>query len=83
MGCVLIVWKGLNIGVHREAAEHFLAALSLSQRNAGAGGTGTEEYSSIYGPLRRALTGMEMNDLAERLRPGVDLEIFRQAGFEF
>jgi peroxin-5 len=76
---LLIEDKGLNIGVHREAAEHFLAALSLSRTGDG----GQDEYSSIYGPLRRALVSMNMEELAERLRPGVDLEIFRQAGFEF
>jgi peroxin-5 len=71
----------LNIGVHREAAEHFLAALAL-QPNDGGGGTAPEAYS-LWATLRRALIALDQPQLAEQARPGTDLGVFRNAGFDF
>ncbi|ORY31920.1 hypothetical protein BCR39DRAFT_524607 [Naematelia encephala] len=85
----------LNIGVYREAAEHFLAALSMHQRdssnpeknrdgnNTTSNVTGMYESGGLWNTLRRALSAMDMPDLAEEARPGTDLEVFRLAGFEF
>ncbi|GFZ50651.1 hypothetical protein JCM24511_08409 [Saitozyma sp. JCM 24511] len=70
----------LNIGVHREAAEHFLAALSLHPH------TGTEgafESSALWSTLRRALVALDLPQLADQAKPGTDLGVFHQAGFEF
>ncbi|BEI83734.1 hypothetical protein CcaverHIS002_0403380 [Cutaneotrichosporon cavernicola] len=71
----------LNIGVHREAAEHFLAALAL-QPNDGGGGTAPEAYS-LWATLRRSLIALDQPQLAEQARPGTDLSVFRNAGFDF
>lgn len=51
--------SGLNIGVHREAAEHFLAALSLHDRNA-ADEPDAQIYDSgsLWTTLRRALVAL-------------------------
>lgn len=78
----------LNIGVYREAAEHFLSALKAHEAHRAAKGTGggkTEGDGSmgIWLSLRRALEGLEMESLMEQARPGTDLGVFRQAGFEF
>lgn len=72
----------LNIGVHREAAEHFLAALALQPTDGGSGGSAPESYS-LWATLRRALIALDMPALAEQARPGTDLGVFRSAGFDF
>jgi hypothetical protein len=46
---------GLNIGVHKEAAEHFLAALSLHARDAE---KEQRDSTPIWLTLRRALIAM-------------------------
>jgi len=70
----------LNIGAHKEAAEHFLSALAMQEAN---GGGQTSEQ--LWFTLRRALLSMSRPDLAERAnvesRPS--LEVFRQEGFDF
>lgn len=84
----------LNIGVHKEAAEHFLAALSLHARDAE---KEQRDSTPIWLTLRRALIAMvglfcmcrsdtdvqDMLELSGKARPGADLDMFRQAGFEF
>ncbi|KAG8213924.1 TPR-like protein [Butyriboletus roseoflavus] len=70
----------LNIGAHKEAAEHFLSALELQES------TGDRQTSDqLWFTLRRAFLQMDRNDLAELARPESrsTLEAFRQHGFEF
>ncbi|KAL1412059.1 Peroxisomal membrane signal receptor PTS1 [Vanrija albida] len=71
----------LNIGVHREAAEHFLAALAMQPTDPM--GVAAPEAYSLWATLRRALIALDMPELAEQARPGTDLNVFRKAGFEF
>ncbi|WVQ93997.1 hypothetical protein IAU59_001075 [Kwoniella sp. CBS 9459] len=80
----------LNIGVYKEAAEHFLAALSLHPAQASKGSldgdfTDAQLYDSgsLWSTLRRALTALDMPQLAEQSKPGTDLSVFRNAGFEY
>jgi peroxin-5 len=87
---------GLNIGAHREAAEHFLSALTMQQLNNG------ETSDQLWFTLRRALLSMVCDplslngldvdclyqdrlDLAEMAKPEnkPNLEIFRKEGFDF
>lgn len=88
---------GLNIGAHKEAAEHFLSALELQES------TGDRQTSDqLWFTLRRAFLQMvsqliaafcffitsfskERNDLAELARPEnhSKLSVFRQHGFDF
>ncbi|KAG1799722.1 uncharacterized protein HD556DRAFT_1454839 [Suillus plorans] len=70
----------LNIGAHKEAAEHFLSALSM-QETTGGGQTSDQ----LWLTLRRAFISMERNDLAEVAKPEnrSNLDFFRQQGFDF
>ncbi|KAG2055883.1 TPR-like protein [Suillus hirtellus] len=70
----------LNIGAHKEAAEHFLSALSM-QETTGGGQTSDQ----LWLTLRRAFIAMERNDLAELAKPEnrSNLDFFRQQGFDF
>lgn len=71
----------LNIGTNKEAAEHFLSALSLQESS----GTTTETSDSLWSTLRKALYGMNRSDLAELAKPEnrANLDIFRREGFDF
>ncbi|KAG2037423.1 hypothetical protein BDR03DRAFT_919923 [Suillus americanus] len=70
----------LNIGAHKEAAEHFLSALSM-QESTGGGQTSDQ----LWLTLRRAFIAMDRNDLAELAKPEnrSNLDLFRQQGFDF
>jgi len=70
----------LNIGADKEAAEHFLSALSL-QDTAG----GHSSSNQLWLTLRRALISMNRSDLAEFANPAAksSLDIFRREGFDF
>ncbi|KAG2150967.1 hypothetical protein DEU56DRAFT_779407 [Suillus clintonianus] len=70
----------LNIGAHKEAAEHFLSALSM-QESTGGGQTSDQ----LWLTLRRAFIAMDRNDLAELVKPESrsNLDVFRQQGFDF
>ncbi|KII92734.1 hypothetical protein PLICRDRAFT_103768 [Plicaturopsis crispa FD-325 SS-3] len=69
----------LNIGAHKEAAEHFLSALQLQEATAG------ETSEQLWFTLRRVLLTMNRSDLAELAKPQAhtNLEVFRKEGFEF
>ncbi|KJA27897.1 hypothetical protein HYPSUDRAFT_130657 [Hypholoma sublateritium FD-334 SS-4] len=69
----------LNIGADKEAAEHFLSALSLQESTSG------DTSDQLWFTLRRALQSMKRNDLAELAKPEAksNLEIFRREGFDF
>lgn len=59
---------GLNIGAHKEAAEHFLSALSMQEQSAG------ETSDQLWFTLRRAL--MSMASAVSRPVISSDLLIF-------
>ncbi|KAL7418925.1 Peroxisomal membrane signal receptor PTS1 [Cryptotrichosporon argae] len=74
----------LNIGVYREAAEHFLAALALQANEANAPEKRWDAAdNTVWSVLRRALDSLDMPELAAQARAGTDLGVFRQAGFDF
>ncbi|KAK4686509.1 peroxin-5, partial [Tremellales sp. Uapishka_1] len=74
----------LNIGVYREAAEHFLAALSLHPAPESMNRkTQLDAPATLWMTLRRALIALDMPELAERANPETNLNVFKQAGFEF
>ncbi|KIJ68144.1 hypothetical protein HYDPIDRAFT_165843 [Hydnomerulius pinastri MD-312] len=70
----------LNIGAHKEAAEHFLGALAM-QESTGGGQTSDQ----LWFTLRRAFISMDRTDLAELAKPESrsNLDLFRQQGFDF
>ncbi|KAF9469877.1 hypothetical protein BDZ94DRAFT_1151032 [Collybia nuda] len=69
----------LNIGAHKEAAEHFLSALNLQESTSG------DTSEQLWFTLRRALLSMDRPDLAELAKPEAktSLDIFRRDGFDF
>ncbi|KAI0696708.1 hypothetical protein BC835DRAFT_1414101 [Cytidiella melzeri] len=67
----------LNIGAHKEAAEHFLGALAMQDSS---GGTKSDQ---VWFTLRRTFLSMDRADLAEQAKAGTDLGVFRKEGFEF
>ncbi|KIY74324.1 TPR-like protein [Cylindrobasidium torrendii FP15055 ss-10] len=71
----------LNIGAHQEAAEHFLSALAM-QDTSGAGGN-HDTSDQLWSTLRRTFLTMGREDLSNQAQPGVSLDTFRQAGFDF
>lgn len=75
--CNLTKYQGLNIGAHKEAAEHFLSALSLQESGEG------EKSEQLWFTLRRALLAMGRTDLAEKAQAGGKVEDFRAEGFDF
>ncbi|KAJ7772620.1 hypothetical protein DFH07DRAFT_802580 [Mycena maculata] len=66
----------LNIGAYKEAAEHFLSALSMQEST---GGTSDQ----LWFTLRRAFLAMERQDLAAMTQSRGNLDAFRQEGFDF
>ncbi|TEB30303.1 peroxisome targeting signal receptor [Coprinellus micaceus] len=69
----------LNIGADKEAAEHFLSALSLQESTSG------DTSDQLWFTLRRAFLSMQRNDLADmaKLEAKTNLDVFRREGFEF
>ncbi|KAF4620537.1 hypothetical protein D9613_000470 [Agrocybe pediades] len=69
----------LNIGADKEAAEHFLSALSLQESTSG------DTSDALWFTLRRALLSMQRNDLADLAKPEAkpNLDVFRREGFDF
>ncbi|KAJ7268818.1 hypothetical protein B0H12DRAFT_1252171 [Mycena haematopus] len=70
----------LNIGAHKEAAEHFLSALSMQETSGGG-----ETSEQLWLTLRRAFLTMERPDLAAMTQPDSrgTLDMFRKEGFDF
>lgn len=70
---------GLNIGADKEAAEHFLHALSLQESTNG------NTSDQLWFTLRRAFQSMGRLDLAELAKPEMktNLDVFRKEGLEF
>ncbi|KAJ9111768.1 hypothetical protein QFC22_006427 [Naganishia vaughanmartiniae] len=82
----------LNIGVYQEAAEHLLAGLALHAVDAssttprvklGNGADAPDHSTTLWTTLRRVFQAMERPDLVDKAKAGTDLNVFRQAGFEF
>ncbi|OAX33288.1 TPR-like protein [Rhizopogon vinicolor AM-OR11-026] len=69
----------LNIGAHKEAAEHFLSALIMQESTNG------QTSDQLWFTLRRAFIAMDRSDLAELAKPESrsNLDFFRQQGFDF
>ncbi|KAJ3803231.1 hypothetical protein GGU11DRAFT_834398 [Lentinula aff. detonsa] len=69
----------LNIGAHKEAAEHFLSALALQEQTSG------ETSEQLWFTLRRALVAMDRADLAEHAKRELksSLDMFRREGLDF
>ncbi|KAL7628594.1 Peroxisomal membrane signal receptor PTS1 [Parahypoxylon ruwenzoriense] len=86
----------INMGCHREAAGHLLAALSMHKTVEKEGREKARELlggdvsdaqldamttqnrsTNLYDTLRRVFTQMGRRDLAEKVVPGVDPEMFR------
>ncbi|KAH9002058.1 peroxisome targeting signal receptor [Lactarius hatsudake] len=66
----------LNIGAHKEAAEHLLSALSMQE-------TTGDKSKQLWQTLRRAFIAMERKDLADLTNDDPSLDVFRSEGFEF
>ncbi|KAF8919890.1 peroxisome targeting signal receptor [Mucidula mucida] len=71
----------LNIGAHKEAAEHFLSALSMQDVTGGQTSSDTSEQ--LWSTLRKTFLTMGRDDLSNRAQPGVSLNSFRRDGFDF
>ncbi|KIY44415.1 TPR-like protein [Fistulina hepatica ATCC 64428] len=69
----------LNIGAYKEAAEHFLSALSMQEPS------GVKSSDQIWSTLRRALQAMDRRDLADLAGPDLEggVNAFRGHGFDF
>ncbi|XP_006460776.1 hypothetical protein AGABI2DRAFT_142912 [Agaricus bisporus var. bisporus H97] len=69
----------LNIGAFKEAAEHFLSAISLQENSAG------DSSDQLWYTLRRALLSMERPDLANMASAEnkANLDLFRAEGLDF
>ncbi|KIP05602.1 hypothetical protein PHLGIDRAFT_108068 [Phlebiopsis gigantea 11061_1 CR5-6] len=68
----------LNLGAHKEAAEHFLSTLVM-QDSTGKG----SKSDAVWLTLRKTFTAMGRSDLAQEAKPGADVEVFRKEGFDF
>lgn len=75
----------LNIGAHKEAAEHFLSALS-SQRTTSGGvpppDLNADRSEQLWKTLKKAFESMGRQDLVDLTNKG-DVEVFRSQGFDF
>ncbi|OCH91459.1 peroxisome targeting signal receptor [Obba rivulosa] len=67
----------LNIGAHKEAAEHFLSGLSMQEASGG------EKSEQLWTTLRRTFFQMNRPDLAATAKSGASLDQFRKEGFDF
>ncbi|CAL1707179.1 unnamed protein product [Somion occarium] len=67
----------LNIGAHKEAAEHFLSALAMQDSSAG------PKSEQLWSTLRRTFQTMNRSDVAEMATSGANVDDFRKEGFDF
>ncbi|TCD61695.1 Peroxisomal membrane signal receptor PTS1 [Steccherinum ochraceum] len=67
----------LNIGAHKEAAEHFLSALAMQDTSAG------PKSEQLWFTLRRAFQAMNRQDLADKAIASINLDVFRNEGYDF
>jgi len=88
----------MNIGAHKEAAEHFLGALDMQEANGG--GTSDQIWSILRRLFVLMVSGLKMaqsrlsrslpliqdrSELAEKCNPNghASLDVFRNEGFDF
>lgn len=70
--------SSINIGCFKEAAEHLLTALSMHEVADGAENPSMNvDSNNILETLKRAFVAMDRRDLLERIKPGMDLQSFR------
>ncbi|KAI0732088.1 peroxisome targeting signal receptor [Fomitopsis betulina] len=67
----------LNIGLHKEAAEHMLGALAMQEVSGGA------KSEQLWYTLRRVFQSMGRPELADMAKSTTDIEAFRKEGFDF
>lgn len=67
----------INIGCYKEAAEHLLSGISMHQVE-GTGSLSHNQSSPLTETLKRAFLAMDRRDLLEKVKPGMDLSIFRE-----
>lgn len=76
----------INIGCYKEAAEHLLSGLSMHQVEGVTDNTDTtlnhNQSSSLMETLKRAFIAMDRRDLLEVVKPGMDINQFRDE-FDF
>ncbi|KAI8387977.1 uncharacterized protein BYT42DRAFT_558465 [Radiomyces spectabilis] len=72
----------INIGCHREAAEHLLTGLSMHKRGLENAEEGVNVSSNLWEMLRKTFMMMNRRDLADKAIPGADINQFRNE-FEF
>ena len=81
----------MNLGAHHEAVEHLLSALALQRSqsmpdapdSASMPLSHAKESEGLWNTLRSTLLVMNRADLVPSCRVGSDLDVFRQAGFDF
>ncbi|CAN3372477.1 hypothetical protein DIURU_005026 [Diutina rugosa] len=69
----------INIGCYKEAAEHLLSGLAMHQVEGGSDSPGLSHNQStaLTETLKRAFIAMDRRDLLEKVKPGMDLNQFR------
>jgi len=67
----------LNIGAHKEAAEHFLSALAMQDTSDG------PKSEQLWFTLRRAFQAMNRQDLADKAVAATKLDLFRSEGLDY
>lgn len=68
----------INIGCYKEAAEHLLSGLAMHEVEGQETTLNHNQSSSLTETLKRAFIAMDRRDLVERVRPGMDLNQFRE-----
>lgn len=68
----------INIGCYKEAAEHLLSGLAMHEVEGQESTLSHNQSSSLMETLKRAFIAMDRRDLIENVKPGMDLNIFRQ-----
>lgn len=69
----------INIGCYKEAAEHLLSGLAMHQVEGGGDSPGLShnQLTALTETLKRAFIAMDRRDLLEKVKPGMDLNQFR------
>lgn len=67
----------INIGCYKEAAEHLLSGLAMHEVEGQESTLSHNQSSSLTETLKRAFIAMNRRDLIERVRPGMNLDQFR------
>lgn len=68
----------INIGCYKEAVEHLLSGLAMHEVEGQQHTLNLNQSSSLSETLKRAFIAMDRRDLIERVRPGMNLEQFRE-----